>query len=396
MLNTLRQMPQSVWLIGLISLINDTASEMLYPLLPLYLTGVLMAGPRALGLIEGVADATSSLLKLVSGVLVDKTRRIKPWLFFGYGLAGISRPLVVLASSWVGVLFIRFADRLGKGLRSSPRDVMLADSVPRAQHGMAFGLHRAMDNAGAVIGPLLAFMCLSAGVAIESMFLMAIVPAIICLMLVQMLKEPPTYPNEFSKAVFDWRFNALPIKLRRFLVVVGLFSLGNSSNIFLLYRAKEMGIADAYVPLLWAIVSLVAALFCTPFAALSDRIGRYPMLLLGYAAFAVVYLALGLWTEGPVGLALIFMLYGLFVAATEGVEKAMVADLSPAERRGTAFGWFNMTVGLFLLPSSVIFGFIYESISPAVAFGFSAGCAALATLLLWCWFGRHEGDQIRT
>lgn len=396
MLNALRQMPRSVWLIGLISLINDTASEMLYPLLPLYLTGVLMAGPRALGLIEGVADATSSLLKLVSGVLVDKTRRIKPWLFFGYGLAGISRPLVVLASSWVGVLFIRFADRLGKGLRSSPRDVMLADSVPRAQHGMAFGLHRAMDNAGAVIGPLLAFMFLSAGVAIESMFLMAIVPAVICLVLVQMLKEPPLVPVDSSAYTFDWRFRTLPGPLRRFLVVVGLFSLGNSSNIFLLYRAKEMGITDAYVPLLWAVVSLIAAVFCTPFAALSDRIGRYPMLLLGYGAFAAVYLALGLYTEGPLGLALVFVLYGLFVAATEGVEKAMVADLSPVERRGTAFGWFNMTVGLFLLPSSAIFGVIYESQGPATAFCFSAGCAALATLLLWWWFGRHGGDRSPT
>jgi MFS family permease len=396
MLNALRQMPRSVWLIGLISLLNDTASEMLYPLLPLYLTSVLMAGPRALGLIEGVADATSSLLKLVSGVLVDKTRRIKPWLFFGYGLAGLSRPLVVLASSWVGVLFIRFADRLGKGLRSSPRDVMLADSVMPARHGMAFGLHRSMDNAGAVIGPLLAFACLSAGVAIENLFLLTVIPAVICLMLVQKLKEPPNIRSEVLGGSFSWRFKALPIRLRRFLVVVGLFSLGNSSNIFLLYRAKEMGIADAYVPLLWAIVSLVAAVFCTPFTALSDRIGRYPMLLLGYGAFAAVYLALGFWTEGPIGLALVFVIYGLFVAATEGVEKAMVADLSPVDRRGTAFGWFNMIVGIFLLPSSVIFGFIYESISPAVAFGFSAGCAALATLLLWHWFGRHEGDRSPT
>lgn len=396
MLNALRQMPRSVWLIGLISLINDTASEMLYPLLPLYLTGVLMAGPRALGLIEGVADATSSLMKLVSGVLVDKTRRIKPWLFFGYGLAGISRPMILLATSWVVVLFIRFADRLGKGLRSSPRDVLLADSVLPSNHGLAFGLHRALDNAGAVVGPLLAFAFLSAGAAIEDLFLLAIVPAVICLLLVQMLKEPPVLASATPQHSFSWRFRELPLSLKRYLVVVGLFSLGNSSNLFLLYRAKEMGVADAYVPLLWAIVSLVAALFCTPFAALSDRIGRYPMLLLGYGAFAVVYLVLGLLREGPMGLALVFLLYGFFVAATEGVEKAMVADLSPVERRGTAFGWFNMIVGICLLPSSVIFGAVYESISPAAAFCFSAGCAGLATLLLWWWFGRHRGDRSPT
>ena len=388
MLNALRNMPRSVWLIGLISLLNDTASEMLYPLLPLYLSTVLMAGPRALGLIEGVADATSSLMKLVSGVVVDKTRRIKPWLFFGYGLAGISRPMILLATSWVGVLFIRFADRLGKGLRSSPRDVLLADSVPSQNHGLAFGLHRALDNAGAVVGPLLAFAFLSAGFSVEDLFLLAIVPAAICLLLVQMLKEPPVLQNAIPQSAFSWRFKELPLRLKRFLVVVGLFSLGNSSNIFLLYRAKEMGIADAYVPLLWAIVSLIAALFCTPFAALSDRIGRYPMLLLGYGAFSVVYLVLGLLNEGPIGLALVFMLYGFFIAATEGVEKAMVADLSPIERRGTAFGWFNMIVGIFLLPSSVVFGAIYQSVSPAAAFSFSAGCAALATILLWWWFGR--------
>ncbi len=177
------KMPRTVWLIGLISFMNDSASEMLYPLIPLYLASTLMAGPRALGLIEGVADATSSLLKLVSGVLVDKTKRIKPWLFFGYGLAGLSRPLVAFAGSWVTVLFIRFADRLGKGLRSSPRDALLADSVASHQRGMAYGFHRAMDNGGAVVGPLLAYALLSMQVPLPTIFLLAIIIDFFCFFL---------------------------------------------------------------------------------------------------------------------------------------------------------------------------------------------------------------------
>ncbi len=378
------KMPRTVWLIGLISFMNDSASEMLYPLIPLYLASTLMAGPRALGLIEGVADATSSLLKLVSGVLVDKTKRIKPWLFFGYGLAGLSRPLVAFAGSWVTVLFIRFADRLGKGLRSSPRDALLADSVASHQRGMAYGFHRAMDNGGAVVGPLLAYALLSMQVPIPTIFLLAIIPAAICLTLVGCIREPRQIPPESTP--LRWNLSEMPTSLKRFLIVVALFSLGNSSNIFLLFRAKELGVPEAYIPLLWAIVSLIAALGATPLAALSDRIGRFPLLFGGYLAFALVYLSLGFLNDGLIALALIFGLYGLFVAATEGVEKALVADLAPSNKRGTAFGWFNMTVGIFLLPSSVIFGDLYERLNPNTAFGFSATCALLACGLLWYWF----------
>ncbi|HLO64141.1 MAG TPA: MFS transporter, partial [Azonexus sp.] len=188
MLATLRSLPRTVWLIGLISLINDAASDMLYPLIPIYLASVLMAGPRVLGLIEGVAEATASLLKLFSGVVFDRTRRAKPWIVFGYALAGFVRPLIALVSSWPALLCIRFADRIGKGLRSSPRDALLAASVPETQRGLAFGLHRAMDNAGAVIGPLIASLLLAAGVSLKGVFLWSIVPALLCLGLSLALK----------------------------------------------------------------------------------------------------------------------------------------------------------------------------------------------------------------
>lgn len=388
MFDQLKQMPRAVWLIGLISFVNDSASEMLYPLMPLYLASVLMAGPKAMGIIEGVADATSSILKLVSGVFVDRTKRIKPWLLFGYSLAGVSRPLVAFAGSWGAVLFIRFADRLGKGLRSSPRDVLLADSVGMAQRGMAFGLHRAMDNAGAVVGPILAYLLLSAEVTLRNIFLLAIIPAVICISLVFWLKEPDRKQFE-SPIRFSWTLRGMPKALKHFLIVVALFSLGNSSNIFLLLRARELGVAEQYVPLLWAVVSLIASVFSTPLASLSDRVGRFPMLLSGYLAFTLVYFSLGLLTDGVYPLIGIFVLYGLFVASTEGVEKAMVADIAPENLRGTAFGWFNMIVGLALLPSSVVFGWLYEAVSSAVAFGFSACCALSASLLLWHWFGKE-------
>jgi MFS family permease len=393
MINTVRSMPRTVWLIGLISFVNDSASEMIYPILPLYLTSVLMAGPKALGLIEGLADAAASLLKLVSGVFVDRFNRVKPWLVTGYGLAGLSRPLTMLASSWTMVIGIRLADRIGKGLRSSPRDALLASSVLPSQHGLAFGFHRAMDNGGAVLGPILAFALLQANVSLENIFLLAIIPAVICLALVLSLREAPLATTHLERPSIDWQFMNLPKDLRRFLVVVGLFSLGNSSNIFLLLRAKELGVSEPLIPLLWAVVSLVAALCSTPLSALSDRVGRLPMLLLGYGAFAVVYIALGALERGTLTLALLFVLYGIFVAATEGVEKAMVADLAPPDRRGTAFGWFNLIVGVGLLPASVAFGFLYESWSPTAAFGFSAACAILATGLLWVWFGRTKHSE---
>ncbi len=385
MFAALRQLPRTVWLIGLLSLLNDSASEMLYPLIPLYLASVLMAGPRALGIIEGIAEATASLLKLFSGVIVDRTRRSKPWIVFGYGLAGLGRPLIAFVSSWPWLLVIRFTDRVGKGLRSSPRDALLAASAGPDRRGLAFGLHRAMDNAGAVVGPLLAFALLGAGVELKQVFLWSIVPAILCVVLALAIREPPLAPRAAAPRPFDWRMRDLPPVYKRYLVVVGLFTLGNSSNMFLLLRAHELGVPQAQIPLLWAAVSVVAMLFSTPLSALSDRYGRERLLVGGYLAYAGFYFVLGGLGQGGLLLYGLFAFYGLFLAATEGVEKALVADLAPEERRGTAFGWFNLIAGITLLPASVIFGGLYQAASPLLAFGFSGGCAALAALLLLLW-----------
>lgn len=380
MIRAIRSLPRTVWLIGLISLVNDSASEMLYPLIPLYLTSVLMAGPRALGVIEGIAEATASLLKLFSGMLVDRTRRAKPWVVFGYGLASVGRPLMAWVTSWPGLMVLRFADRVGKGLRTSPRDAMLAASIDENNRGLAFGFHRALDNAGAVIGPVVAAVLLAYDVSLQHVFVGSIVPGLVCVALASMLHEPVVEAEKPTAT--RWTTTGLPAEFWRFLGVVALFTLGNSSNMFLLLRARELGALEAHVPLLWAGVSAVAALFSTPLSALSDRFGRRGMLVLGYLIYGIFYAALGSGAVTDLGLYAMFGIYGIFLAATEGVEKALVADLAPAHLRGTAFGWFNLTTGLFLLPASALFGWLYEDVSAGAAFGFSAACAMLAAGLL--------------
>lgn len=384
MIELLRKLPRTVWLLGLISLVNDAASDMIYPLVPLYLASVLMAGPKALGLIEGIAETVSSLLKLFVGVLADRTRSVRNWVIAGYTIAGLARPLIAFTSSWFGVLLCRFADRVGKGIRSAPRDALLSVSVEPGQRGLAFGFHRAMDNFGAVIGPLAAAGLLAYGVPLKTVFMLAIVPAIVVIVMTMAIKEPSHAP-EIRQVAFSWKFSALPTQYRRYLLVLGLFTLGNSSNMFLLLRAKDLGMSDAQIPLLWALVSFVAATFGTWLSSLSDRIGRRRLIVAGWSVYAGFYLLFGLLPAHPILLWPMFAGYGLFLAATEGAEKALVADLVPRERSGTAFGWYNLVAGGLLLPASVIFGWLWSSFAPLWAFAFGSGCAVVAALLLKFW-----------
>lgn len=381
------KLPRTVWLLGLVSLFNDSTSELIYPLVPLFLTSVLMAGPRALGLIEGIAEATASLLKLFSGVLIDLRGHAKGWVVSGYTLAALSRPLFYFASTWPMVLVLRFADRLGKGLRTSPRDAILAGAVGKDRLGLAFGLHRAMDNAGAVIGPLLAAGLLAFGMPLKNVFLWSIVPGIIAVTLALFIKEPSVIPIS-NPPSFSWKMTGFSSTYKRYLLVLALFTLGNSSNMFLLLRAKELGLSAYQVPLLWALVSGVAMLFSVPLSALSDRFGRVRLILAGWVVYGFFYLLLGFNGFHTLLLWPLFAFYGLFLAATEGAEKALVADLAPHNQLGTAYGWFNLIAGIMLLPASLLFGWLWQSISPFAAFGFSATCALLAALLLKFWVMR--------
>ena len=393
MLKNLQSLPRTVWLIGLISFVNDAASEMLYPLMPLYLATVLMAGPKTLGLIEGVAEASSSIFKLVSGVIVDRSKKTKPWIVIGYFLAGIGRPLIAFANSWAWVLCIRFTDRIGKGLRSSPRDALLAESVAPNHRGLTFGLHRSMDNAGAVFGPLMAAFLLSQQVPLKDIFLWAIVPGVIAVSLALCLKEPPR--EKVVVESFSWSLEGLPPDFKRYILVAGIFALANSSDMFLLLRARELGVPQEQIPLLWATVSLITTVFGTPLSALSDKFSRKNLILIAWLAFAFFYMAMSFAGITLLMLCGLFAIYGLFKAATEGVEKALVADLAPNGMAGTAFGWFNLITGLMLLPASLLFGWLYESFSPQYAFLFSGSCAALAFLLLAFWvFQAKQADRV--
>lgn len=387
MFKSMLALPATVWLLGLISLFNDSASELLYPLVPLYLASVLMAGPRALGIIEGIAEATSSLLKLFSGALADRTVSTKPWVGGGYSLAALARPLLAFAASWPVVLVLRFADRVGKGLRTSPRDALLAQSVEPTQRGLAFGLHRAMDNAGAVIGPLLATALLALEMPLRDIFLWTAVPGVIAIALAACIRQPPSIQSS-PRIPFRCNLHGFPTAFKRYLLVLALFTLGNSSNMFLLLRARELGLPDYQIPLLWALVATTAMLFSTPLSALSDRLGRRRLILAGWVIYGLFYLLLGLngghvWLLWP-----LFAGYGLFMAATEGAEKALVADLAPPVLLGTAYGWFNLTAGILLLPASLLFGGLWQVAGPPVAFGVAAGCALLASLLLHYWVMR--------
>ncbi len=398
MRSRLAALPRTVWILGLISLVNDAASDLIYPLLPLYLTSVLMAGPRALGLIEGIAEASASLLKLVSGVLSDRSGHTRPWIIAGYGLAGLARPLIALASSWPAVLVLRFADRLGKGLRSSPRDALLAAAVAPGQRGLAFGLHRAMDNAGAVLGPLLAAGLLALHLSLRQIIAWSLLPGLLCTALALVLREPRPEPTAASPpqpapepSPIHWRLSALPVPLRRYLLVVGLFTLGNASNVFLLLRARQLGVGEAQIPLLWATLSAVAMVGSAPLAGWSDRFGRRRLLVAGYASYGLLYLLIGQLRSGSLWLYPLFAGYGLFLSATEGVEKALVADLALPGERGTAFGWFNLVTGLALLPASLLFGGLMQRFGAQVAFSVSAGWALLAAALLASVLGERQG-----
>ncbi len=376
-----RRLHRNVLALGAVSLLTDFSSEMIYPLLPIFLTTALGAGPAALGIIEGVAETTASLLKLFSGALSDRTGRRKPLVVAGYGLSAAMRPLVGFATSWGHVLAIRFSDRIGKGFRTSPRDALIAGYVPAEDRGRAFGLQRAMDHLGAVVGPLAAFLLLNlAGLPMRTVFLLSAIPgAAAVAALLAFVREPQAPPPPHAGGILSG--GGLPPEFRKYLVVVCLFTLGNASDAFLILRAVEAGVPVRYVPLLWGAFHVVKSSFSMPAGILSDRWNRKNVVVSGWLVYAVTY---ALWgtVGGPAWEVGLFLAYGLYAAATEGVERALVADFVPQERRGTAYGWFHLAVGLTALPASVLFGLLYSWKGAGAAFGTSASLAVAASVLL--------------
>ncbi|HEU4995113.1 MAG TPA: MFS transporter [Gemmatimonadaceae bacterium] len=384
-----RPLGRNVIALTAVSFFTDVSSEMIYPLLPVFLTSTLGASAGMLGLIEGAAESTASLLKLASGWWSDRVRRRKPLVVFGYTLASFTRPLVAAAQSASQVLAIRLVDRVGKGIRNSPRDALIADSVDPAARGRAFGFHRAGDNAGGVVGPLVAFAMMQwFGLGMRTVFWLAVIPAVFAVFTVIVFVQESrhdTRPDGGADSGADGGANGgadgstvvLPRSFWAYLGVLLIFTLGNSTDAFLLLRANQLGVPVALAPILWMTLNLVKSLSSTHGSGLSDRIGRMPTLLMGWGVYALVYLGFAFASAAWHAWAL-FCAYGLFFALTEGTERALVADYVPAVRRGTAFGWFNLTVGLGMLPASLLFGLVWDRLGAHGAFIMGAALAGLA------------------
>ncbi|MCC6730511.1 MAG: MFS transporter [Chthonomonadales bacterium] len=380
--------------LGVVSLLTDVSSEMVYPVNPIFLTQVLGAAPAAVGIIEGVAESTASLLKLVSGWLSDRAGRRKPLTMAGYGLGAISKPLIAVSGAWWHVLAARFLDRTGKGLRSAPRDALIAESCRPEERGRAFGFHRGMDTAGAVGGPLLgyAFLLLNPG-RLRWLYLLAFVPGVLSVAVLSRWVRERATPLDHQAApppvaLPSWR--SLSPTYRRYLAVLAIFSIGNSSDAFLLLRAEDMGVATLHLLLLYALFNVVEASLSYPVGVLSDRIGRKPLLVAGFGVFAAVYLGFALasatWTVW-----LLFPLYGLYYTLTGGVQRALAADLSHPERRATEIGAYHMLIGLAALPASILAGWLYGIARP-LPFIVGAGAAALAVAALLATCGSFRVD----
>lgn len=389
--------------LGWVSLFNDVASEMIYPLLPLFLSTVLGAGVVFIGVIEGIAESISSFLKLFSGWVSDRFRKRKGLILFGYALASVTRPFIGIATSPYHVLVLRFFDRIGKGVRSSPRDALLSQSCGQEERGKAFGFQRAMDHAGAMTGPLVASLLMAVLTKdLRTIFLLAFIPSLFCLWILWrgVSDVPPT--EAFDRA--DRRKNPTeaPPRLnwkqwdkgfKSFLLVITLFTLGNSSDAFLLLRAQAVGLDVISIPVLWFLFHLSKTIFSVPGGALSDRIGRKRVMILAWAVYGFVYLGFAFASKGY-QVWLLFVVYGLFYGLSEGTEKAWVSDLVDASKRGTAYGAYHFCIGIAALPASLLMGLIWKTGGPQWAFSFGAAMALIAAFLtLLLMKGAPEGGR---
>lgn len=376
------RVPRNVWLLGWASLLNDIASEMIYPLLPQFVVEVLGGSRTMLGLIEGVAETVASFLKLASGGWSDRVGRRKPFVVFGYALAATARPLMALARSPWHVFALRTADRTGKGIRTAPRDAVIAESTDPQARGAAFGLHRAMDHLGAGLGPVLAtaFLWVRPD-GLRTLFALTVLPGLCAVLLLWWgLREPPASP-ERPKAPTPPGRQRFRAAFWTYLVALVLFTLGNSTDAFLLLRATDLGIATTWLPMLWFGFHVFKSAGNVLGGRLADRFGARGALLAGWVLYAAVYLAFGAagtWWHVLV----LFAIYAGYYALAEPAEKALVAVLVGSERKGAAYGWFNAAIGVAALPSSVVFGWLYDRGGAMLAFGYGAAMAMAGAVVL--------------
>ena len=393
-------LPRNVKILAAVSFLTDVASELVYPLLPLFLTTTLGVSAAGLGVIEGFAESVSSLLRLPAGWWSDRTKRRKPLVVIGYTIAALARPLIGFAQGAGQVLAIRMSDRFGKGIRTAPRDALIADSVPVEQRGYAYGVHRGSDNLGAVFGPLIAWAALTyQWTDLRTLFYWTALPGFLSvLFLILFVREGPRplaslrvvaatsvkqgtdVNGEPVAALHREPAHPLGAPFWKMLAVIFLFTLSLSTDAFLLLRASQLGVPQAMIPILWAALHVMKSSSSFVGGALSDRFGRRPLILTGWGIYAFVYLGFAVASAEWHAWAL-FLVYGLYFGFSEGTQKALVADLAPPARRGAAFGWFNAAVGIAALPASIIFGVVWDAYGAEVAFTMAAGIAALSSLL---------------
>lgn len=368
-----------VKLLGLISLLNDSASEMIYPLLPIFLTSTLGATPAIVGLIEGAADGLASILKLAAGSMSDRLPRRKPLVVAGYALAAASRALIAVAGRWPAVLTARLVDRTGKGIRSAPRDAIIADVTPPEQRGRAFGFHRALDHTGAVVGPLLALLFLEVvHVELRTLFMIAVIPGAIGVVLLMLfLKEVPRLPGD--RVAGNQATGQLGKRFWLAIATIALFSLANSSDVFLILRAHAAGVATAMLPALWAAHHVIKSIFSTRAGALSDLGNRRVLLAAGWGSYAAIYFAFP-FAHSLLAFVTLFVLYAIPFTLSEGAERAWIADIVPAAARGKSYGIYYLANGLCVLAGTALFGALYERVSPRAAFFTGASLAVAASI----------------
>ena len=379
---------RNVLALAAVSFLTDASSEIIAPLLPLFLVGTLGVSVSMVGVIEGGAEAVASLLKLASGWWSDRVSRRKPLIVAGYTIASLVRPLVAMAQSASQVLAIRLVDRVGKGIRGAPRDALLAASTPAEFRGRAFGFHRAADHAGAVVGPLIALACLQwLAMPVREVFWVAAIPGALAVMVaIVFVREHRVdtvgaagIPAAVAAPVGP--VTALPRSFWITMIPILIFTLGNSTDAFLLLRASQLGVPTALIPLVWVLLHVVKSAFSTPAGALSDRVGRRPLIVAGWGLYAAVYAGFAQATD-PWHAWALFGVYGVVFGLTEGTEKALVADLVAPLRRGTAFGWYQATVGVAALPASIVFGVVWDAYGSPAAFAMGAALAVVAAVIM--------------
>ncbi|MCM3570314.1 MFS transporter [Neobacillus mesonae] len=373
---------RNIWILSLVSFFTDLGTYMVYPLIPLFLASV-GTTPTIIGLIEGIAESLASLLKLIAGYIADKVNKRKSLAIFGYGFSAIGRILLIAAHSWVGVFIWRMSDRIGKGVRTAPRDALIAESSVNGRHGRSFGFHQMLDMLGAAIGVGVAYLLIFGGHAsYQKVFLYSMLPVVIGVALLFLIREPKDRKEEIMRKPIQFNWSVLDHRLKRLLVVIFLFTLVNSSNQFLILRASNVGVSTQNVLLLYLLFYLVSGLLSYPAGRLSDKVGRKSLLVLGYVFYGIVYFGFGL-AQSAKWMWVLFVLYGVYTGATKGVERALVADVAPKDLKATVMGMYSMIVGIGLLPASLITGWLWDKFGADVPFYFNGVLSMITAILLY-------------